>query len=184
MAAYMGLPGKSGLLVRMVEKKSPAEAAGIRVGDVLLSVGRQELLARTDYTAAIRSHKVGDRISMSLWRKGTTRSVSLTAADFPKQRASELAYRLLGVEVETLTEDRRKRYQLRSAAGVVISRIDPDCYLARIGAAPGDLIRQIDDLPVTDVADFENAVVKYRLKPSVVVQLERAGQGYYVTVRQ
>ncbi len=183
-AAYMGLKGSSGLLVRTVERKSPAESAGIRVGDVLLSAGRDDLLSRTDYTAAIRSYKAGDRIPMTLWRKGATRSVTVIASDFPEQRAAELAYRLLGVEVENLTGDLRRQYHIRSEAGVVISRIDPDCYLAKIGAAPGDLIRQIDDRPVADIQDFQKTVIKYRLKPSLVVQLERAGQGFYITVRQ
>jgi Do/DeqQ family serine protease len=183
MAAYLNLPGEKGLLVRAVQENSPAQAAGLQEGDILLTVGQHELLSRADYTAAIRSYKRGDRVPISFQRKDSRRTVTVTAGDFPADRAPNLAYRLLGIRVKNLTDVQRRHYGIRAKNGVVISRIDPDSYLARIGAEPGDLIRQIDELSVSDVADFSRAVVKYRLKSSVVIRLERGGQGYYITVR-
>jgi S1-C subfamily serine protease len=97
-------------------------------------------------------------------------------------RADALAERLLGIRVEDLTPNLRRRHRIFSETGAVISRVDPDSHLGRIGAAPGDVIRQIDDLAITGKAEFEKAVVKYRLKTSIVVRLERSGQGYYITV--
>ena len=183
VAAYMNLEDKKGLLVRSVESGSPAESADVRVGDVLLSLGHRPLLSRADYTAAVRRYKAGDRIELTLWRKGSRQTAVVSAAEYPRERAATLAFRLLGVQVSPLTESLRSRYDIRGQEGVVISRIDPDSYLAQIGAAPGDLIQQIDDIAVAGVDDFEKAVVKYRLKSSVVVRLQRAGQGYYITVR-
>ncbi len=183
MASYMDIPGRGGLLVRMVEKKSPAQRAGIRAGDVLLSIGRQDLLFKQDYLAAIRRYKPQDRIKVAFWRKGKTRTASLIAAAFPLKRAAALAERLLGVRVQDLTDALRRRHRITAKAGAVITRVAPDSALARIGAAPGDLIRQIDELPVSDTSDFEKAIVKYRLKSSIVVRIQRAGQDYYITVR-
>jgi Do/DeqQ family serine protease len=182
MAAYMDLPEKAGLLVKAVDRNSPADAVGIQVGDVIVSVAGQDLIFRADYTAAIRGYQNGARIPISFWRKGDQQQTALIAGKFPMDRADALAERLLGILVEDLTPNLRRRHRIFSGAGAVISRVDPDSHLGRIGAAPGDVIRQIDDLAISSKADFEKAVVKYRLKTSIVVRLERSGQGYYITV--
>ena len=65
---------------------------------------------------------------------------------------------------------------------MVISSIEPACFLARIGAREGDVIRRINDIPVKDSADFLQAVVKYRHKKSMVLILQRGDEAYYVTV--
>jgi len=66
---------------------------------------------------------------------------------------------------------------------VVISEMDSRSYLAGIGAQPGDVIRQIDDMTIENKDDFKKAVVKYRQKRSVVVLLQRGEQGYYITIK-
>ena len=183
MAAYMDLPGNVGLMVKTVDRDSPADAAGMQVGDVLLSVDGQDLISHADYTAAIRGYKSGDRIAISFWRKGRRQRTAMIAGDFPMDRAEALAERLLGIQVENLTPNLRRRHRIFASEGAVISRVDPESYLGRIGAAPGDLIGQIDDFMISNKVDFEKAMVKYRLKTSIVIRLERSGQGYYITVR-
>ena len=65
---------------------------------------------------------------------------------------------------------------------MVISRVNKKSYLARIGAEPGDVIRQIDDVTIQREEDFNKAIIKFRRKNSVVLLLQRGDQGYYITV--
>jgi S1-C subfamily serine protease len=97
--------------------------------------------------------------------------------------AEDLAFRLMGIRVENLTEETRKHFQTLAREGVVISEIDSRSDLANIGARPGDVIRQIDDSAITDKKEFEKAIVKYRQKRSVVILLQRGDQGYYITLK-
>jgi len=55
--------------------------------------------------------------------------------------------------------------------------------LARIGVLPGDVIRQIDEITINQLEDFKKAIVKYRLKKSLVILVQRGDQGYYITVK-
>jgi serine protease Do len=64
----------------------------------------------------------------------------------------------------------------------MISEVRAGTHLARIGARPGDVIRQVDDTGVSNGEDFRKAVIKSRLKSSVVLLIQRGEQGYYVTV--
>jgi hypothetical protein len=64
----------------------------------------------------------------------------------------------------------------------MISRLRKKSYLARIGAEPGDVIRQIDDFTIQNLEDFKKAMAKFRRKSSLVLLLQRGDQGYYITV--
>jgi S1-C subfamily serine protease len=78
LAAQFGLPMKSGALVRFVAPGAPAEAAGIKRGDVIVKIGDARVGSVADVFAAIREHKVGDTVPFEVVRSGQTTSVSVT----------------------------------------------------------------------------------------------------------
>ena len=65
----------------------------------------------------------------------------------------------------------------------MITEINRNSYLARIGAKPGDVIRQMDELTIKNINDFKKAIIKYRKKNSLVVVLQRQDQLYNITVK-
>ncbi len=77
------------------------------------------------------------------------------------EMAEGLAFRLMGIRVEDLTQKNRRNYRISVRQGVVISEIDGRSDLAKIGARPGDVIRQIDDAAIINKDDFKRAIVKY-----------------------
>ncbi len=66
---------------------------------------------------------------------------------------------------------------------MLISDINSQSFLARIGARPGDVIRQIEGITIKNIKDFEQAIIKYRQKESLVIVLQREDQLYNVTVK-
>ena len=186
-AQYLKVPeqppdGHTGILVKAIEPNSPADQGGLRKGDVILTIGRTATSSLTDFQAAMMDFAPGDRFPMTLWRDGRQQRVVLTAGTFPPELAPQLIDTLMGIQVDNLTESKRGQYQIYSQTGVVITHIRKNAYLFRIGARPGDVIRQIDEITVEDRDAFEKALIKYRLKSSVVVLLQRANQLYNVTV--
>jgi S1-C subfamily serine protease len=101
---------------------------------------------------------------------------------YPLELAEDLALRLLGIEVEDINKKKRKAYRIYAREGVMITNIKKNSYLDRIGAQPGDVIRQIDEYNIQNEEDFKKAVIKSRLKNSIVLLLQRGEQGYYITV--
>ncbi|MDM8553039.1 Do family serine endopeptidase [Desulfobacterales bacterium HSG2] len=184
LAQYLKIPdGKRGVLVRAVEQGSPAIRAGIQEGDIILSLGNMDIGSTQDYHAALKNFAGGDTVKMDIWRNRKKERISVKAGIFPIERAESLAYNLLGVKVENLSQRGRYHYGAGVTEGVVISDIRPGSYLANIGAGPGDVIRQMDDMTIKNVKDFQKAIVKYRKKGSVVILLQRGNQGYYITVK-
>jgi S1-C subfamily serine protease len=121
-------------------------------------------------------------LQAALWRDGNMKTVTIKTKVFPLELAEDLAFKLLGINVDDLTPKNRQAYAISASEGVVIAKIKKKSYLARIGALPGDVIHQIDDYAIQDKEDFKKAVVKFRRKNSVVLLLQRGDQGYYITI--
>ena len=182
LAHYMKLPVKKGIMVKAVESESPAQNAGIQEGDIILRIDNRKIVSSDDYQTAMRGFAAGDTLRLNVWRNNRNLTVAVITKVFPMDLAEELAYKMLGVRVENLTPRNRRRFGASASVGVVISDLRNESYLARIGVRPGDVIRQIDQLTVGSIEEFQQAIVKYRHKKTVVILLQRSDQGYYITV--
>ena len=182
LARYLNVPDGMGVVVQSVHPAGPARTAGIKAGDIIRSVGSQPIGSTEDYRNVLKKHADGDSLNLRFWRDGRERTVPLRAAVFPPALAMDLAYRTLGIRVENLGTQGTS--PSAPTHGVVITQIRKDSYLANIGAAPGDVIRRIDEITIRDTDDFKKALVKYRHKKSLVILLFRGSQGYYITIER
>ncbi len=173
LARYLGLPPGAGVLVNGVDPDSPAARAGIREGDVIWEVGGFRISSVGDFNSALRGYAPGDKVNMDVMRQGATREIRLAAALLPPEKAAAIVHRMTGIRTADAPGGR----------GAMITAVHPDSWLARIGAAPGDLIRKVDESPVSSRRDFERIMIRYRSKSAVVLLLVRNGQGYYITLR-
>lgn len=82
LAEYFGV--KEGVLVRLVEKGSPADAAGMRSGDVLTSVGAQMVSNPRDLSICIRNQTKAKQVSVSLMRNHKALRLSISPAEYPQ----------------------------------------------------------------------------------------------------
>jgi serine protease Do len=182
IARYLNYPGRKGVIVKAIEPESPAHRAGLREGDILVALGNKKITGLDDYLAASKAVTAGDSLEIQAWRNGQTQTINLKTKEFPIERADELAWNLLGIKVDELTPKNRRDFRIAIRDGVVISEVKNGSYLARIGARPGDVIRQIDDTSISTREEFRKTLVKSRQKNSLVLLIQRGEQGYYVTV--
>ena len=182
LAHYLKVPGKKGVIIKAVEPESPARKVGLEDGDIILSLGNKKIQDVADYVSVTKGLVAGDTLKVRIWRNGKKLAVTVKTKVFPLELADELAYQLLGIKVADLTAKNRREFRIIAPNGVLISEIINTSQLARIGARPGDVIRQIDDYTVKTSEDFKKAIVKYRRKSSVVLLLQRGEQGYYITI--
>jgi S1-C subfamily serine protease len=166
LAQYLNYSEKKGVIVKAVESKSPAHKAGLKEGDIIVSIGNKKVDSVRDYWSVKKTYAAGDTLKAKIWRNGNIKAVSVKTEVFPVELAEELAFQLLGIEVENLTAQNRRYYKTPASRGV----------------RPGDVIRKMDDYPIENNEDFKKAIIKYRQKNSVVLLLQRGEHGYYITV--
>lgn len=183
LAAYLKLPMGSGVVIKDVEPDSPAAKAGIREGDIINWAHDRKIGTVTDYQILMRDLQEGKTIQVRVLREGKELTIPVTTSVFPETLALKLARRLLGVSVEDLSGRDRYSTRITAPSGVIISEIESQSELARIGVQPGDVIRRINEIDISDINDFKKAVVKYRWKTSLVVLVQRGDQGYNITVK-
>jgi len=183
LARYLKASAITGVLVKKAEKSGPAGKGGIREGDIILSINTRDIISEKAFQRAMIAYSAGEKIDITIWRNGKTKTVSVKTSVFPKELALDLAYNLLGISVENLSTKNRYTYKAMAKQGVLISDLNRLSFLARIGARPGDVIRQIDDITIKNVNDFKEAIIKYRQKNSFVIVLQRGDQLYNITVK-
>ena len=183
LAQYLKAATVKGVLVKKTEASGPAFKAGIHVGDIIRSIGSRKILSQSDFNTAMSNISAGEAIHISLWRDGKTKEVSVQSSSFPIELALDLANNILGITVKNLSKKNRYIYKTHTQEGVVITEINRNSYLARIGARPGDVIRQVDELAIKNINDFKKAIVKYRNKASLIIVLQRQDQLYNITIK-
>jgi putative serine protease PepD len=77
-AAALGTTAQAGAHVDAVIAGSPADQAGIRQGDVIVRIGEVPIGTGSEVILEVRGHKVGDRVSVTIIRDGTSQTMSIT----------------------------------------------------------------------------------------------------------
>jgi serine protease Do len=175
LKSYFGLPGeKKGVLVSDVYRDSPAERAGIKRGDVILSLEGFLVDSPEEYHQTLGEYTANERLTFRIFRKGKETDLVTEASSFPLELAPELFYRRLGIRVE----GRRTKGQ----AGVVIEEVRKDSEAERIGLRPGDVILQINDMAMTGTKEFKEAVSRSHHLSSLNLVVKRGAYAYSVTL--
>ena len=183
LAQYLQATAVKGVLVKKTEKSGPAFNAGIHEGDIIRSIGSRKIHSQNDFNTAMSNIAAGETIDINIWRDGKTKAVAVKSSSFPTELALDLAHNILGITVKNLSKKNRYIYKIQTQDGVLISEINRNSYLARIGAKPGDVIRQVDELTIKNIDDFKKAIIKYRNKTSLIIVLQRQDQLYNITVK-
>jgi serine protease Do len=176
-AAYVGLAAPSGVVVQDFADASPAKAAGIQPGDVIVAVDGQPVAYTAQLQERVAFKRPGDVVAVEVARKGGARStlrVKLTAAGEEKVAARAAdgdrddaapATGRLGVSVAPFDDSLARRLQLPAdAQGVVVATVSPDGAAAGrlVGAEQGgpDVILSVEGTPVRTADELKAALAK------------------------
>ena len=169
-----------GVVVQDFPEGSPSRAAGLRQGDVIVSVDGRPVQRVGQFQRMIATRTPGETVALEVIRYGERRRFEVrlieapTAAEEPRVAARPDApageSTPLGIAVSVVTPQLAQRYQLDgSATGLVVTDIENFSAAARYGIIPGTRILAVDGQEVRDVAAFRRAVERKR--PGDVVSL-------------
>jgi Do/DeqQ family serine protease len=158
IASSLGLAAPRGALVTHIDEGSPAEKAGLKVGDLILKAGDSEIgdTATFDYRLTVAG--IGSPVALTVWRDGAESVVDVVAEAEPELSESDLTLiggrsPLTGAVVADLNASLADRMRIRGAeAGAVIVDIEPMSPAARMGFRRGDVVlgAQGEDVTTAD----------------------------------
>jgi serine protease Do len=180
-----------GAVIAQITDGSPAEKAGLKPEDVVLSVDDVLIQDQSDLSRYVAGKAPGVTVKLKILRDGTEKVVPVTLGTFPEETAdaSEEAGEdggsaQLGMTLRNLTSDMAERLDLpRGQKGVVVWDVEAGTHAEDSGLRRGDLIVTVNGAAVDDTAQFEREISK--AKPDGVARLRvRRGDGFtLVTLR-
>ncbi|AON54260.1 DegQ family serine endoprotease [Herbaspirillum seropedicae] len=188
VAESLGLARAQGALVQRVEAGGPAEKAGLEAGDIILKYNGAAIERPSDLPRMVGSTKPGAKATVSIWRKGNARDVSVTVveleADKPKQAEEKKAKpgnapNSLGLVVSDLSDAQRK--ELKVDNGVLVEAVSGAAAAA--GIRPGDVIQRLNEVDVKDAKQFAQLVSKLDAKKRAAVLVRRGDSSQFVPLR-
>jgi len=192
MSAYWGINKTNGIIINKVSPNSPAEKAGLKSGDIIVSLGELKIQGYDKKNldvlrAYVRNLPEGD-ITANIMRDKKPKNLTVQLESAPKSRflAKEYSNSPLGIGVKELTQDYIISNDLDfNTLGVWVSRIE-DAGAASLGGIDiNDLILRINDSEIKGLKDFEKNTKDIHKSGEEYVQifLNRRGKTRFVFIK-
>jgi len=181
LADSFGLPEPEGALVSSVNPGSPAQAAGIQPGDVIIALNGQKIENSNDLPVRVASLMPGSKVNLTIWRNHAEKHVIATLGAMGNNlvAAAGSAARpggRLGLIVRALTPDEQQ--QDNTHGGVIVQGVSGPAEDA--GIEPGDIVLSANGAPVSTPAQLASAVAKS--KGHVALLIQRGDSRIFVPV--
>lgn len=164
LANSLGLDTKRGTLVSDIVKGSPAERAGIEVGDVITGYGNQEVADARELSRLVGSSDSGEKVTLTIIRGDKEVELKVVLGDAETQIASngdEQKLKGLGLTLAPLTDDLRERLGVEpDVSGTVVMNVDPNGLAAEQGIRRGDILLQAGREVIASPSDLEKTLEK------------------------
>lgn len=193
LASHMGLPVRRGILLGYVYRNSPAEAAGLEVGDVLVELDGAPIEVNRDedigvFAAQVLRAGVGADLALGYIRDGTpsTTIARLDPAPRSAREAETVEVDELDLIVRELTYDYlATRFLEPEQKGVVVMKPPVAVSSNPNRVSPGDLLVSVDNQPVDDIESFRAVMdsVRERQPDEVVLFVERGLESFFFAVK-
>jgi serine protease Do len=173
----LGLEGTAeGVKVIGIAHGSPAQRAGLRVRDVILSVDGKPVSTPKDVIAIVTSLAPGATLSLNVSRKGQERLVTPSLATRPTDASlMKMFDGWIGVEAIELPSALREHFGAPADAGVMISAVKASGPAEAAGLAVGDVVFEMDGEPVRSLNTLRNLVASSGIDNRVEIRLMRDG---------
>ncbi|MGV8803511.1 MAG: DegQ family serine endoprotease [Polaromonas sp.] len=191
VAESLGLAKSQGALVRGVESGAPADKAGIEAGDIIVKFDGKTIDKASDLPRIVGNVKPGTRATVTVFRRGATKDLSVTIAeveaDKPARKASAPQAKppvagpaqVLGLAVSEVSDAQKK--ELKIKGGVKIDAVEGAA--ARAGLREGDVIVSLANTDIADVKAFEAALAKLDKTKSVTLLVRRGEMAQFVILK-
>jgi S1-C subfamily serine protease len=165
-----------GVTVSSVVPGSPAARAGIQPGDVLVQSRARAVHSPYDWEAERLELRVGEDVPLVLRRGDREIKMNVKVADLPEVNAPKVTV-LREIQLVSLTPAIRAERNIRRVNGALVQTVSPR-VADQLGIQAGDVILQINRVPVADAESAARALDYYAGRGGIVMYIERQGQVY------
>jgi serine protease Do len=168
-ARRTGLRASRGALVARVIAGSPAQAAGLRTGDIITAVAGRPVDSRESFSTLTSTVAAGQPLPLTVARDGATQSISVRPSEAPADLGLRILREIAGLRV------------VDQSRSVVIEEVARGSRGENIGLSSGDVIVGVNGVEVASVKDLNQALTQSAERSSIVLQVARGRYIYSLT---
>jgi serine protease Do len=171
LAKSFGLPNTKGVLISGIAPGGPAEKAGIKAGDFIVTIAGKAVENANELRNLVADQAVGKSVAAELYREGKKQTLNVTIdaqpanmlaalGGAPGTQPAEAAAGKFGLEVAKPTETLARQFGYKAIPkGVIVTQVVDGSSADDQGLKAGMTITQIQSKPVTSVEEFQKAVI-------------------------
>lgn len=190
-SALSAPPDLKGIFVDNVQENTPADKAGLRAGDIIVSVNGKTFNDPTQFRLWVADRSPGDKLSVEIWRDGKRRTIEVILGDRSEYlaesrgtiRSRETEKYWLGLDVASIGSNRARRFQTNVDYGVVVVGIEEDSPAENV-LRVGDVILEVNKRRIESIDDWNEIKREFanRTEP-ILFRIQRGEQKTFVTVK-
>jgi serine protease Do len=192
VAARLGAPGQSGVLVSQVLPNTPAAKAGLHDGDILIEVDGHSVHDPRALQHMVAEFPIGKALPLTVLRDGARKTLTAKLEEQSVATAEAASdgeptkLEAMGLEIADLTPERAEEFGYHGVKeGVVITQVEPDSLAYGAGLRRGALILKVDQQQVRTAELARQCLAKGSLERGVLLQVRSPqGETMYVLLKK
>jgi serine protease Do len=182
----LNLKDTNGALISDVASGGPADEAGIRRGDVILSFDGKDIKKSSDLPYIVAATAVGKMVTVEAMRRGARKKFQVKVQELKDEKetlaVTEQKTPRLGMVLEEVTPALARKFNLAETGGLVVVDIEDGSAAALAGLRPADIILEVDNDRVKTVADFAGKLRQYKKGDTLLLLINREGNTVFLTL--
>lgn len=187
LAESFGMKKPRGALVAKVLKDSPAEEAGLEVGDIVISFNGKPVIRSSNLPPLVGISPVGEKVRVEILRKGKTKVLRVKLGELPDddtQVAGEphtANETRLDITVMDITDEQRKQLDIKEG-GVIVQKVQAG-PARKAGVRRGDVVLTLNNIAVKDAKHFAEISADLPTDKSVPLLVQRRGGPVFLALK-
>ena len=180
LAEAFGLSARKGAVLVNIIEDSPAAAAGLQPGDVVVEVNGKPVESAASLRNQVGLSRVGEKLKLTFVREGKRRNITIKVAEretaeLPSDLRNE---RLAGATFGDIPEDSPAYGRIR---GVMVFEVEQGSRVAAAGLREGDIISSVNRAPTRNLAEFLRVV--NQLKGQMLLRVQRGNHAAFMVIK-
>ncbi len=162
---------------------SPAERAGIKVGDRIIEINKKKIREGIKLNKTMRNFIKNDSIQLKIARNHNIFTVDVDTDDIKEYKPVPIDEGLINVRVSNIKGYPKLKYKIRQRDGVVVTKVYKSGFGEKIGLKNGDIIIKINNFLISNKDEFDKYMLEGLKRNYILFQVKRKDSIFYLPVK-